>query len=298
MIKNAEIIKISKHQEEVLRYAQSNLAPSTVRLYQSSFKNLIHFLGNIPIKQITSRQIEAYKAKRAETITKSTVNIELTCIKAAFNLAIKWGYLPASPAKDVSKFRIEEKEILYFTDSELKQVMKIIPPGNIRNIVLFAIYTGCRINEIVHIQLSDIDLLTWVIYIRNKTNFKTKSGRNRVLPVSDNLYSLLNPLVLAKQMQAGESEQYLFTNALDIRYNKDYVSKQFKKYLREAGLSEKFHFHVLRHTFITNLIKKGVNINYVKELAGHAELSTTMHYIHIVTNDLREAVNKINSVAA
>jgi site-specific recombinase XerD len=68
---------------------------------------------------------------------------------------------------------------------------------------------------------------------------------------------------------------------------------QFKKYLRILGIHEKYHFHCLRHTFITNLIKKGVNINFVKEIAGHTDIETTMNYIHIVTEDLRKAVNLI-----
>ncbi len=69
--------------------------------------------------------------------------------------------------------------------------------------------------------------------------------------------------------------------------------KKFKKYLRQARLPEKYHFHCLRHTFITNLIKNGVNINYAKQLAGHSDLNTTMGYIHIETEDLREAVNLV-----
>jgi len=63
--------------------------------------------------------------------------------------------------------------------------------------------------------------------------------------------------------------------------------------LRKLNFPEKFHYHSLRHSFITNLIKSGVNINYVKEIAGHSEIKTSLGYIHIVTEDLREAVNKI-----
>ncbi len=66
-----------------------------------------------------------------------------------------------------------------------------------------------------------------------------------------------------------------------------YVSKEFKKILRSINFPEKFHFHCLKHAFITNLIKVGVNINYVKEIAGHSDIHTTMNYIHILTEDLR-----------
>ena len=73
------------------------------------------------------------------------------------------------------------------------------------------------------------------------------------------------------------------------------MTRLFKKYVRKAELPEKFHFHCLRHTFITELIKNGININYVKELAGHSDIKTTMNYIHIITDDLRKAVNSIYS---
>ncbi len=66
-----------------------------------------------------------------------------------------------------------------------------------------------------------------------------------------------------------------------------YLREELKKILRTINLPEKFHFHCLKHTFITNLIKAGVNINYVKEIAGHSDIHTTMNYIHILTEDLR-----------
>ncbi|MBK8552808.1 MAG: tyrosine-type recombinase/integrase [Ignavibacteria bacterium] len=90
-----------------------------------------------------------------------------------------------------------------------------------------------------------------------------------------------------------DPESYLFSRK-GFKFNKDTISKKFKEVLRAVNFPEKFHFHCLRHTFITSLIKSGVNINYVKEIAGHSEIQTTMNYIHIITNDLREAVNKIN----
>ncbi|HEY5536423.1 MAG TPA: tyrosine-type recombinase/integrase [Ignavibacteria bacterium] len=66
-----------------------------------------------------------------------------------------------------------------------------------------------------------------------------------------------------------------------------------KDILRKLNFDNKFHFHCIRHTFISSLIKSGVNINYVREIAGHSEIRTTMNYIHLSTEDLREAMNKI-----
>lgn len=289
------VVYLEDLRNDVLKYTESNLALTTHKLYLSAFKNLLAYLGNKPIKLITTKQIDDYKSYRALSISKSTVNIELTCIKAIFNLALRWDLLKVSPAQYVEKFRIEQKEILCFNDIELKYLLDNMPDGDIKNIVLFALHTGCRLNEILNIQIKDIDLAEKIIYIRNKPGFRTKTGKVRQSPISDHLYNLLESILKQDKnvYRLLEPERYLFTNQQGVRYNKDYVSKKFKKYLRAFNMPEKFHFHCLRHTYITNLVKAGVNINFVKLLAGHSELSTTMNYVHIVTDDLRNAVNKV-----
>jgi integrase/recombinase XerD len=293
--KKNPIIYLQGLQEEVLKYTQTNLSLSTHKLYVSAIKNLLNFIGNKPIKQITTKELDNYKNKRSKEIEKATVNIELCCIKAIFNLALKWDFISFSPAKEVKKFSIEQKEILSFSDSELKILLDTIPEGNLKNIVLFALYTGCRENEIVNIQVKDINLAERVISIINKEDFKTKSRKIRYIPISEKLAGLLhNILKNERNIYTLFNPDMYFFNKNGIKFDKNYVSKQFKKYLRLADLPEKFHFHCLRHTAITNLVRAGVNINYIKQIAGHSDIKTTENYIHIGIEDLREAVNKVN----
>lgn len=295
-VMKTEVIYLETLQFEVLKYTQSNLSPATHRLYITALKNLIDYLGNKPIKQITTKELDNYKNKRAEHIRKATVNIELTCIKAIFNLAFKWDFININPANNVKKFKIEQKEILSFTDAELQTVFAIMPNGLIKNIVTVALSTGCRLNEILNMQVKDIDLSQKIIIIRNKNDFKTKSGRIRRIPIADSLETLLRGLLGhdSNVYELNNTEKYLFANENGFRYNKDYISRRFKRYLRACNMPEKFHFHCLRHTYITNLVKAGANMNYIKQIAGHADLKTTENYIHIGVEDLRNAVNKVS----
>jgi len=291
-----EIIYLETLQFEVLKYTHSNLSPATHRLYITALKNLLSFLGNKPVKQVTTKELDNYKNKRADEIKKATVNIELTCIKAVFNLALKWDFITDNPAKEVRKFKIEQKEILNFTDTELQVIFAKMPKGLIKNVVTVAISTGCRLNEILNLQYRDIDLSQGIITIRNKNDFKTKSGRIRRIPIANSLETLLRSLLGhdSNVYELNNTERYLFANENGFRYNKDYISRRFKRYLRACNMPEKFHFHCLRHTYITNLVKAGANMNYIKQIAGHADLKTTENYIHIGVEDLRNAVNKVN----
>lgn len=285
---------LTELQSEVMKYVNYNFRQSTVGLYERCFKLLLIVIENKPLKFITIHDIEKFKNYRLNQVTISTTNIDLRTCKAIFNLALKWKWISNSPAKDVNLLKVPQKEILSFTESEIEILLANCKIHYTRNVIEFALLTGCRLNEILNIQLKDVNLTEGIITINNKPNFKTKNGKIRKLPISQKLSILLNKVLNNEDniFNLYNPEEYLFTKN-GIAFKKNYVTKSFKKILRKSNLPEKFHFHCLRHTFITNLIKKNVNINYVKELAGHADISTTMNYIHIVTDDLRAAVNLI-----
>lgn len=285
--------------KEVLKYTSDNLQNSTSQIYRRVLNDMLRIIRNKPVKLITNKDIEHYKSVRVTEVKKTTVNIDLKTMKAIFNIALRWNWINENPMKYVKQIITEQKEKLSFSDIEIKILLNNIKDTYLKNIVLTGLYTGCRLNEIINIQWKDINLNEKVLIIRNKENFKTKTGKIRQIPISENFYTLLCSMLNVSEsdniISLYSPESYLFSKN-GFKFNKDCISKKFKETLRAVNFPEKFHFHCLRHTFITNLIKSGVNINYVKEIAGHSEIQTTMNYIHIVTNDLREAVNKIKIV--
>ncbi len=295
--KSNVIYYIADLKREVLKYTSDNLQYSTSKIYNRVLNDMIRIIKDKPVKLITNRDIENYKSVRVTEVKKTTVNIDLKTMKAILNLALKWNWINENPMKYVKLLLIEQKEKLSFNEIELKVLLNSIRDQYLKNIVLFGLYTGCRLNEIINVQWKDINLNEKVLTIRNKENFKTKTGKIRHIPISENLYSLLFEMLNISDnnnvIPLFDPESYLFSKN-KYKFKKDFISKKFKESLRAVNFPEKFHFHCLRHTFITNLIKSGVNINYVKEIAGHSEIQTTMNYIHIVTEDLREAVNRIS----
>ncbi|MBM4159274.1 MAG: site-specific integrase [Ignavibacteria bacterium] len=292
-----KILCIQDLTKEIINYVTVNFEHSTCQIYSRVLNDMIRIIGNKPVNLIKSKDLEDYKAKRLQEVKSSTVNIDLNTIRAIFNIAIRLELIKFNPAKNIKKLSIPQKENLCFSDVQLKAIIENIKNQSIRNIVKFAILTGCRINEIINLQWKDINFSERVLTIRNKPNFKTKTGKIRYIPISDSLLNLFYEMTNKKTddniFNFVNPEKYVFTKINNYKYSKLYVSSYFKRVLRSLNFEEKFHFHCIRHSFITNLIKSGVNINYVKELSGHTELQTTMNYIHISTNDLREAVTKI-----
>lgn len=281
-----KVVLLSDLQTQIINYVQNNLSFDSYRVYVQCFKNLNSTFGNINIKQLTSKMFEDYKEHRLQTVKKVSVNIEIRTIKAIFSRAVKWGMVDKNPLQNVKQFRLEQREPIAFSDEEINLLISSIQNTDILNIVKFGLWTGCRLNEILNLQWKDIDLNKRLIRVGNKEDFQTKSRKIRYIPVSDKLYSILCGFSFSNP------DSYLFQKH-GYKYQKNYVSKAFKKYLRACSLPEKYHFHSLRHSFVTKLIKNDVNINFVKELAGHSNLSTTLNYVHISTNDLRHAVNSL-----
>jgi len=273
--------------KEILGYAKVNYESKTYALYCHSLKNIISCLGDRLVDSLTQRDFENFKAIRVNQVSRTSVNMELRTLKASFYTAQRFGLVTKNPIVGVKQFTIPQKQKLAFKSEEIHILLGEITDNIIKRITLFRLYTGCRLSEILNVQIKDIDMCEKTIAILNKTDFKTKTGKLRYIPICEPLFDLLLPY------GDCEKENYLFSFDGVKRLNKEFVSQKFKKYLRKAQLPEKYHFHCLRHTFITNMIKSGVSINFVKELAGHSDIQTTMGYVHIEIEDLRKAMGTI-----
>lgn len=271
---------------EILQYAKIQYAKSTIDLFKRSLDNLISINGNIMANYLQNLHIEKYKAERLlKGASRTTVNMEFRALRSMFNTGITLKLLENNPCVGVKKLSVPEKEILAFTEKEIFELLSCIVDQPLRSIVQTALYTGGRINELLNLQWRDIDLENRMLTFANKPNFQTKTDRIRRLPISDKLFDILN------EIKKVDSMKYVFVNSSNKQLNKDHISKLFKKYLRALKFNERYHFHCLRHTFITQLARKGVNIYNIKYLAGHHDIKTTELYIHQFTEDLKRAVN-------
>jgi integrase len=296
-LKNKRLIKnytLRDLKNEVLKYAITNFDKKTVWEYSNILTKFIDVITDIPIKDITVKQIEFFKSERLNSVKPATLNKDLGTLKSAFNYALKLNFISENPFNKVNKITIPDKERLSISEIELNSLLDVIDKKYFRNIVLFAVNSGLRQGEIINLQWKDIDFSNLTITIRNKATFKTKTGKMRIIPLTNKLREILKDIAGNPEnvlsINTINPENYVFKNIQGYKYSGDYITHLFKRYCRKAGLPGKYHFHCLRHTYITNMIRAGININYVKELAGHSEMKTTLIYTHIGIEDLKKAL--------
>lgn len=290
-------ISISELYSALENYLKTEIRNSTLKIYESVFKYFSEYLNNKLIKLITVKDIEDYRKYRLKSIKPVTCNIEIRTLKSGFNKAVKLCYLISNPFNSVKQIAIPEKQILCFSNNEINEILNFVRSGIIRNIILVSLYTGMRINEVLNLQWKNVNFEHQFITVENKEDCKTKTGKIRKIPINEGLLKLLNEMYESdfsgNIADINFLDKYIFKKQGNFKYSGEYVSKKFKAVLRILNFPEKFHFHCLRHTFITNLVNAGANINHIKEIAGHSDIKTTLNYVHLQNKDLINTINKI-----
>jgi len=240
---------------------------------RDSFRKLdriIEIVGpNLPLDDFDANSLDQMiTALRQGGCSDATLNRYLSNVSKF----LKWCYrrkLRATPVPEVDWRDEDEGRIRWITYEEEAQLLAILPEPH-RTVVYAAIRTGMRAMELLSLteeQVSPRWVYLWGV--------GTKSGKTRSVPINDDIFQLLAPLV-----SAGAMPEYW-----SLRYEWDIARKAM-------GLDEdrSFVFHACRHTYATRAVQAGVNIRVLQRLMGHSAMNTTLRYAHVDDCTLTEAV--------
>jgi len=156
--------------------------------------------------------------------------------------------------------------------SELRELFST-PTLLKHRIVLTLIYSaGLRGQEVINLKISDIDFERKTIHIR-----QSKYKKDRMVPLSDYMARGLK-----KYLAVEHPHVYVFNGKEpDGRYSIKGLSWVMREALKKTSVQKEVNLHSLRHSYATHLLEDGVNIVTVKELLGHAHITTTIIYLHV-----------------
>ncbi len=274
---------------EFLRYAEHDraLKPSTLVGYRSIIRSyLLPEFAQWRLEDIAAHEIECWRAQlegRRRPLCNSTKNRILVLLHGVLGRACRvWG-LPRNPASSVERHAVRESgEIEVFSPEEVWALVRAAASEQDAAIFLTAAFTGLRRGELLALRWRDVDFAGSALRVRASyaggALTSPKSGKVRSVPLAPEVAEALARLAGREWFTGdddlvfpGEAGDYLDGSALRRRYNLA---------LRHAGLRP-LRFHDLRHTFGTRVIAK-VDIRRVQEWMGHADVQTTMRYLHFV----------------
>ncbi len=239
-------------------------------------KDFNEFFKGKYLYEITAKDIEYFKMERLKKVSPSTVNRQMGVLRGMLNKALAWGKLEANPMKSV-QFLKEPQGRLRFLERE--EIVKVLANCNkhLRPVVVLALFTGMRRGEILGLKWHDIDVKRNIITLLN-----TKNGHKREVPMNEQVKTALI------RVRKHPESPFIFCNDKGKRIHD--IRKSFSTALRKSGITN-FRFHDLRHTFASQLVMSGVDLNTVRELLGHKDMTMTLRYSHLAQSHKQRAVD-------
>lgn len=272
----------------LLNYVDVHNRPSERRKKRLTLKrDLLPAFGAKRLDEIRAADIGAFSRDQLERGLKAkTVNNRLSLLRTCLTTAIEWEELKDLPR--VKFLRTPPPETKFVREEDAEKLLAVCPPAPWRELVLTAIRTGLRFNELIALEWTAVNLDTATLQVlRGEVEGHVdapKNNRFRTIPLTSDVVAALQslPRVHARVFTyQGRSLKY--TNAY----------KHLAKFSKLAGIPHT-SWHPLRHTFATHLYAKGAYLKSVQDLMGHSTINMTMRYTHVVPEVLRATVNLLD----
>jgi len=276
------------HKKRFLKYIeyQKKYSSHTVNSYATDLNNFYTFCFDNEFIKSDDEIISDYKIIRkwiaflsSQKLSSKTINRKLSTLRSFYNYLMREGLIESNPLVKISGLKTEKKLPEFVSDEKMKLLLDSSVfnknfEGVRSQLIIEMLYgTGIRRAELINLKVNDIDL--------NKKTLKVTGKRNkqRIIPFPVNLAELINKyLLLRKEIEIDNEFLFLLKTGKQIYPN--LVYRVVNKYISFISTQKKKSPHTLRHTYATSLLNNGADINAVKELLGHANLSATQIYTH------------------
>ncbi|MDO8836842.1 MAG: site-specific tyrosine recombinase XerD [Vicinamibacterales bacterium] len=275
---------------------ERRLAGHTVESYARDLVRLVTFARTTrrTPAQLARGDLEAFvRARLSEGLSPRSVARMVATIRGYFKHLVREGVIAASPADDLRAARPWPALPTYLSIEQVDRLLAspdtTTPLGLRDRAMLELLYaTGLRVSELVGLQAADISLAAGYLTTTGK------GDKQRIIPVGDQAADWLRRYEAAARplLVVRRPTPRLFVNARGGPLSRVGFWKILTAYGRAAGLDAAISPHVLRHSFATHLLERGADLRAIQVMLGHADLSTTQIYTHVLESRMRSIYDR------
>lgn len=265
----------------------------TITSYKNDISQFFTFINpqeeSLTVSEVNYQQIRSWVASLIkDKITARSVNRKLSSLKSFFKYLQRQQIIKNNPMAKISGPKTPKRLPVFVDEHQMEDLFSDVNfeegfNGQRDRLVLDLFYqTGIRRSELTHLKEVDLDLFNSTIKVLGKRN------KERIIPISLALKRNLESYLQVKQ-ELNLSNPMLLVSEKGHTLSEQAVYNSVKKYLSQVTTIQKKSPHVLRHTFATHLLNNGADINAVKDLLGHANLSATQVYTHNTIEKLKKS---------
>jgi len=264
------------------RYSKHTLISYGTDLSQfSSYLKLEFEIENI--KEVSHQIIRSWISSLLEIgISSRTVNRKITTLKSFYKYLMQEDVISENPTRKIVSPKNSKKLPVFVEKSKMDILLNEIEfpegfEGERDKLIIDVFYmTGVRLSELINIKISDID------FSNSQMKVLGKRKKERMIPLTN---TLLNQIKIFSQKKS--INLLLFTNFEGLTLSPKQVYNLVNKYIGMVTSLDKKSPHILRHTFATHMLNNGADINAIKEILGHSNLSATQIYTHNTIDRLK-----------
>lgn len=274
-------------EEKIILYLQvkklEHYSDSTLKNYFYTLRKFESFIKK-PIATITKNDIRFFLANCYPNCKASTINSKIFCLKGFFQWLTDEEIIPKNPARLIKDTKIPKRLRKSLTVEELEKLRISCNTDRERAILEFIFATGCRVSEVVNVNISDID------FNSNRLKVIGKGDKQRIVYINDKTkVYLLKYLNTRKDNNPALfiSEKFPYD-----RMGKRGIEVVISKLGERANLGKPVYPHLLRHTMATLGLQSGADITTIQHLLGHTSPCTTQTYAEQNNANLQHEYNQ------
>ena len=276
---------------DYLRY-ERNASPQTVQTYEESLRAFVSYLtfrdNSLSIDSVDTDLIRDWMESLMDKgNSASTINKNLSALRSFYRFALKRGLVKKDPAHAVTGPKKSKPLPQFLREGEMDRLLDGLEWDSsfnnvrARTILILFYEAGLRRSELIGLDDKDVDYDAAQLKVTGKRN------KQRIVPFGAELAEQLKYYQAVRQEKFGETSGAMFLSDKGERISGEQVYQIVRKYLSMVTSLKKRSPHVLRHTFATAMLNNGAGLETIKNLLGHASVSTTEIYTHTTFEQLK-----------
>jgi len=269
---------------------EKGLSPNTLSAYSADLGRFVDFCGD---NAADTRLIQAYlDSLYAANLSSRSIARHLTTIRNLFAFLMREGHVTADPVAALSAPRQWQTLPKYLSIAQVDSLLSApdcTKPSGLRDKAMleFLYATGVRVTELCTAEISGLSLEMGVVRIAGK------GRKERLVPVGRSAIQAVGAYLATGRpaLLKGGASPHIFVTARGRCLTRQAFWKLLKGYGRKIGIWQRLTPHVLRHSFATHLLERGADLRSVQAMLGHADISTTQIYTHVLKSRLRSTVD-------
>ena len=280
--------------QEFLAYAsvEKGLSANSIAAYRRDLTRLSEFLAgrDAYVSGASNADLRGFLDGLYEAgLSARSVARYLSSIRGLYRYLVDQGRIVEDPSANLASPGQWKTLPKYLTYDEVDQLLAAPPhetPLGSRDLAMLQLLyaTGLRVSELVAVRLSDLDSKTGIVRTVGKGN------KTRLVPVGRTALEAIESYVEQHRqvILKNASSEFLFVTSLGRSMSRQAFWKLLRKYGLVAGIDKRITPHVLRHSFATHLLERGADLRSLQLMLGHADISTTQIYTHVLRSRMRK----------